>query len=475
MLSRSAPGALPRALTVALFWCLAGCGGTVEGGSPNVLLISVDTLRADQMGVYGYERPTTPRIDAFARDALVFDRAYTPASHTLPAHASLFTGLYPDSHAVLRAEDTLGPQVVTLAEVLAGEGYASAGFANGGFLGPRHGLQRGFDVWDFRHDIEPARPGGERGVGRNAADTNRVVLSWIERQREPPFFVFVHYFDPHSDWRDEPYEAPSRFRDGLVHPRPERYRPGEGRYGASRHLLRLNRAGRALRPADREYVRSLYDAGVSYTDHHVGDLLDALRQRKLLDDTLVVLVSDHGEEFHEHGRFLHEQVYEELVRVPLIVRFPDAVRRGRPLHGTRTGAVVGLIDVAPTILATVAAPIPPGVQGRDLHPLLEAPVGGGRTYARNWRGTQYGVIDGPWKLVEHADGGGVALYDLRADPGETRNLADRHPDRALRLSRDLVTWRERARAEQVEPVAPVELDADGRAALEELGYADERR
>ncbi len=292
--------------------------------SKNIIIISIDTLRADHMGCYGYGRDTTPGLDAFSREGVVFDHAYTQASSTLPAHSSLFTSAYPDMHGVINSKDSLPSELMTLAQLLLKKGYDTAAFVNAGWLHPKFKLDRGFRYYDFYHDSRMKPLGDKIKIGRNAAETNAAVYQWLEKHWENPFFLFIHYFDVHSDWNRLPYDSfppfSRMFSSGYVGD----FKGGEAGEYASRYLLKLNRDRIRLDQDDRNYIMDLYDEGIASADFHISVFLKNLKQMGLLDDSLVIITSDHGEEFQEHGQVLHEQAYEELIHVPLIIRMPNA-------------------------------------------------------------------------------------------------------------------------------------------------------
>lgn len=431
-----------------------------------MILISVDTLRADHVGIYGYPKPTSPEIDAFAERAVIFERAYTQASHTLPAHASLLTGLYPETHAVLLPTDSLSTEVPTLAEMLAGAGYETAAFVNASFLDPKFGLDRGFDRYDFVDDLDPHQVGLRIRFGRDADETDQAVLAWLRKRPERPFFLFVHYFDVHSDFDVLPYEAPPEYRSRFAPDLPANFPFGDGEVFASRYLWRMNRRGIRYSEPERDLARSLYDAGIAYVDDRVGDLLEELEKAGLLQEATVFLVSDHGEEFQEHGKVLHEQVFEELVRVPLVISFPEGRFAGR-----RVGQPVETIDVVPTILALVGVEPRGPLQGRSLLSLLEG--GGSRdapVFSRNQEGSQYAVTERRWKLVERLDARDTLLFDLERDPQEQEDRSQEDPAVAVRLKAALDDWKRNAL--RMRPaLAPARPVSEGlRRSLEALGY-----
>lgn len=395
---------------------------------PNVLLVSVDTLRADRVGVSRDGRALTPHIDRVAASGVRFRRAYAPSNHTLQSHMSLLTGLYPKTHGVAPGtgeKRELGvrplPELrVTLAETLQAAGYATGGFAfDCVWLDRRHGFAQGFDRYAVRW--------------LDAAQMNeKEILPWIASNHRDPFFLFVHFYDVHSDWRRLPYDAPDELRARHAGDYAGGFTGCEGKTCATRHLMQLDAAGTVVADGDLGYIRALYDAGVEATDREIGRLLDALDSVGVLDDTLVVVVSDHGEEFREHGRFIHTQLYEEITRIPMIFRLPS-----RLPGGGESDVPATLLDVAPTILDIVGVAPLTAMEGRSLLPRIERPAP--RVEPFYFTGHEVdAVLDWPWKLILRGER--AELYDLAADPLERQDLSGRETDRMERLRDQLVRW-----------------------------------
>lgn len=442
--TKPGPGRIRCALAlVAVIAAGTSCGAWEETHAwraPDVLLISVDTVRADHLTTYGYARETTPRIAELARDSMVFERAYAPTPHTLPSHGSLFTGRYPISHGLVKRGTVLSPDVPTLAELLSAHGYHTAGFVNAYFLSPEFGFSRGFEHYDFAHDID---------AFRDADATNADILSWISGIEEEPLFLFAHFFDPHSDWDHLPYEAPADFSDRFVGDPPDSFRAGNGEVWASMYLALLNREKIPVSAAARRHLADLYDAGLAYTDDRVGMLLEALESRGRLERTIIILTSDHGEEFQDHGRMLHTQNYEELMRVPLFVSLPEMRGRAGPSCRGREegvsvqpGRALGLVqhvDFLPTLAECIGFPAPERVQGTSF---LSAVFGGATkreaVYFDTVGNSQRGILraDG-WKLIEWRRPSKKRLYHLETDPAEQQDRSTRHPELVATLTAQL--------------------------------------
>jgi arylsulfatase A-like enzyme len=429
-----------------------------ESGPPNVLLISLDTTRRDHTSVYGYERATTPNLEKLAAEGVRFALAYAPSATTGPSHATLFTSLAPITHRVVKNGRVLTPPHETLAERLHARGWVTAGVVSSYVLDARFGYAQGFDHWDDDFDPATATVRNEEWEGaavevfdRRADATTARAVAWLDGRRDParPFFLFVHYFDPHAPWLP-PADLARAF--------PPADGPGEG--------LRAQTAR--------------YDAEIAFTDQQLGALFDALEERGLADDTLVAVTADHGEGLMQHGLLLHgAQIYEEQVRVPLLLRWPARLPAGRVIEGA-----VSLIDLAPTLLELAGVPLAAGdaSQGRSLVPVIEGresldparPVFLFRQhYARGFdsgvpvAGEQYGVRLGDWKLILGPEEGTRQLFDVARDPRERRDRAAEEPERAAELERRIAAWRAEHTREETAPdaISPEDLER-----LRALGY-----
>jgi choline-sulfatase len=443
----------------------AGCGSPPP---PNVVLVSVDTLRADALGAYGGP-VATPTFDGLARDGVAFDQAIASAPQTAPSHATLFTGQEVLHHGSLRNGVPLDEEAETLAEILRGAGYATAAFVSCFVLDDRFGWAQGFDVYDseFPKSGETMRFRGGlwkqfdfEGFDRWAGETNARALAWLASAR-PPFFLFVHYFDPHA-----PYAGPP----ALVAKVPRAFAQRE----AAQRIDGLREAMPEISRDQLEYILRSYQAEVLVVDRALGDLLAALDARGLRNRTLVVVAADHGEGLGQHGTLDHApNVYDEQVRVPLLIRWPGRIAAGR-----RIGEPVGLIDVAPTIAELTGAKFTEDPDGRSLAAALTAgavrdprPIIGRRLhYLRSYqghRGTKFFVRSDRWKYIRATEDPDE-LYDLVADPKELDDLHGEKPDVAARLGAILDDALERY-PDRVVPVAPNE---EVRRGLQVLGYVE---
>ncbi len=315
--------------------------------APLIVIYLVDTLRADHTGPYGYERDTTPHLDAFARDGVVFDQAVVHASWTKPSVASIFTSLLPGQHRAVQLRDPLDPAHVTIAQMLQAKGYATgAAIANSVIYGAESSFDRGFDYFAGLHG-EGDRP--SKLVGADVVVD--AALSWLEARRGFPTFLYVHTMDPHV-----PYAPPPPF-DRKYEPHPTADHPAQDPRTDYKE------------PLDRERMIAQYDGDIAYGDQEFGRFLRALRERGLYEQSLIVFLADHGEEFLDHGKWLHgRSVFDELVRIPLIVKLPGQREAGR-----RVSQQVQAVDILPTVLESQGLPVPvsPAIAGRPVQRVLE--------------------------------------------------------------------------------------------------------
>jgi arylsulfatase A-like enzyme len=441
----------------------AACGAP----RPDLLLLSLDTLRRDAVGVYAPDGDSsTPNLDAFAARAVRFDRAFVPLPFTLPSHMSLFTGVHPDVHGVWHRRARLSPRLRTLPERLHEAGYATLGIATNAWMKQEYGFGRGFDHYER---LEPGAFYAER--------VNRRALELLDRRGGDarPVFLFLHYLDPHSDWRILPYDSPPRFRADLELAGAEReFCAPEAGACATRFLLRADRARLELPAELLGKLEALYGRGVRYLDEELGRLFAALEARGFLDSALVVVSSDHGEEFREHGRFGHAQTYDETIAVPLLIRFPKDRHAGRVVE-----EMVETVDLLPTLADYLGLPPPEPAQGESLLPLLEGggrPEGHALSRDKDVR-TRYALRTATHKLIYDPATSSAELYDLSSDPGETRNRAGEDPARVEALGRRLEAL-VRANAELARGFPALEtaesvLSPEEERELQEIGYLEE--
>jgi len=404
----------------------------------------MDTLRADHLGAYGYDRPTSPNLDQLASQGARFSDASSTSAWTTPAHASIFTGRYPHQVGIVQFRgkartQKLRAKEITLAEVLKGHGYETQAFTGDGFIASRLGFDQGFDRYRDREDLQ---------------DYFTELDGWLQhRNGLRPFFAFVHFYNCHRA-----YTAPQKYA-----------RKFRGTYNGTYPIGAFCRRPTDIpkKPEDRNFVISQYDATIAYGDHLLGKLFASMRSRGLDKNTLVVFLSDHGDEFFEHGGCDHiHSLYQELIHVPLILKGP-----GIP-QATTISTPVSLIDIMPTVLDYAKIPLPKQNLGQSL---LELAKG-----KKNHRPVQFfetanpklhlrGMRLGDRKLIFNARDELVEAYDLRKDPQEKTNLAA-VPEFAQSIEPHMDHYRRWRRGDSEAPSAPT--DAALREQLESLGYVE---
>ena len=481
---RPALPAVALALALVGSACPGGCG---SAGRPNVLLVVIDTARADRFSFDGYARQTSPEIATLASEGTIYEQAYTPAPWTLPAHASLFTGLFPSSHGADSGHLRLEGEFRTLAEIFHDAGYRTLGYAANPWVGRQYGLDQGFDTYE---EIWKDVRGQQEDAGAGELNARLVrFLEWRAENRvarEQPFFIFVNYLEPHL-----PYNPPEPARSRFLSPGTDRAAVERLRHFRHPDEVRYVLGLGGLKAGDTRILSDLYDGEISYVDERVGDLAGFLRRRGLLDETVLVITSDHGEAIGDHGFLDHKMnVFDELLRIPLVVRFPAAVQAGQ-----RIREPVMLQDLFPTLLGLAGIPpeggrargpepreslVLPGIGALARDAVRAAPGSGspGPVLASEFaRPIQFLEIIqarfptariGPWdralvayrrgsEKLHWASDGRHLLFDLASDPGETVDLAAKHPDRVAALAAEVESWLKRPSARPPLRLPPAEL------------------
>lgn len=392
----------------------------------HVLLISIDTCRADYLSCYGYPRKITPNIDAVAKEGILFSHALTPVPLTLPAHSSMLTGTNPPYHGV---HDNIGYKLSesnrTIAEILWRNGYTTGAIISSFVLDAQFGTNQGFDYYndDFVEPIESFYHNERRG-----GEASRFACDWLEKHQNEPSFLFLHYYDPHDKYEPpEPFAA--LFKDNL------------------------------------------YAGEIAYVDYCIGDVIKKLKDLNLYDSTLLIITGDHGEMLEEHGEKTHGYfIYHSALHVPLIVKVPAGPK------GKKIDALSGLVDIVPTICGLLKISPPPTVHGIDLSPLIykKGKIENKQRYiySESLLPTQYdctpllSVVNGYWKYIQAPR---QELYDLNKDRQENNNLVDKDPKRAQLLQEHLkLILQEQLRTDQSD--TKIVLDEKTRKSLESLGY-----
>jgi len=450
---------------------------------PNVILVVMDTARADHLSCYGYSRKTTPNIDRIARDGVLYENAFTAAPWTPPSHASIFTGKYPSHHKTIGRDVRFKEGHTSLAEILSRNGYCSIGIVCCEILGLRSGFERGFHKYVdvTSSSMLPGRHTKELirtliyGPDNGACQATELAKKFFNREKKP-IFLFMNYFNSHT-----PYDPPRPFKkrfcndfdEPMIYAKEFLLKKLISRTAEkiSRQYLDIKRLQwiasggggftfaakkTTISEAEWEIVRSWYDGEIAYLDYMFGNLIDFLRQKGILDNTLIIITSDHGENFGEHGLAVHPLcVYDSLLRVPLIISHADMVPKGRRILN-----LASTIDILPTLTDLLNIEFDEAIQGKSLHPFEDREVHQyicaeyGGLHTRGFQGMQAWRIDSKIReALEQVDRGCKCvrtlthkyilslekeeLYDIRDDPLEQVNLANKHPEIVKSLKRKL--------------------------------------
>ena len=433
---------------------------------PPIVLVSLDTLRADCLGRTAADgRPLMPNLKAFARESVTFTRATTPLPFTLPSHMSMLTGLEPVVHGVLGNKTTLPEHIDTLAELLHRSGYATVGVVSNEWLEGGFGFSRGFDSYD-------RIPHGATCAPR----VNEAAFSAVATLAAgpKPFFLFLHYNDAHCDFQTIetntlPYLAAPETRHALGADDATASFCDDKGTCACAFLLAADREKRVIPPERIAALLACYHAGVRQLDTDLAALFSRLKALRVFDRSLIIVTSDHGEEFREHGLFLHSQPYQETIAVPLLVKLPGGRR-----SGARRDGLVSIADLTPTILDVADVPTGGRYQGSSLLPTIDkgAAVHHEIVSRDKLRKQRWALQTARHKLVWDEATGRLELYDLGADPDERKNLAGKSPAMAAtlrdRLGR-LVAEQRRLATATPQTTGPV-LSLEQMELLKSIGY-----
>ena len=419
------------ALTLFFVCAFTGSGAGPVPGKPNVVLITLDTVRADRMGFLGSKKQLTPHLDALAREGVVFERAYSQAPITPVSHASILTGTYPQYHGIRNFGDRLPPSVPFLPDILHSQGYRTGAFVSSIILDPKNGFasgfERGFDRYDANFHRQKTGEKREASMQHRGEITLTHTLEWLGQGKGAPFFLWFHLWDAH-----DPYNPPEPYRT--------------------------------------RYAGSPYNACIAYVDSTVGKLLDYLRQQGLYDNTLIAVAADHGESLGEHGELTHSIfLYDSTIHVPLLLKLP-----GNRQAGQRVTATASLVDLVPTLLEVLGQAPPSGVQGVSLLPLIGNPQAADRPSMavgdhseRSFGWSALTSLRAAHHLYVRAPK--PELYDVAADPSETQNGYSANRPLAARLDTQLENFVRRVSAGAPSP-SQGGLDDRSRERLTALGY-----
>jgi arylsulfatase A-like enzyme len=436
-------------------WCIS----TTQAGSPQgIILISLDTLRADHLSLYGYHRNTSPSIDAFAKESIVFERAVVQAPTTLESHMSIMTSLYPSFHDTWPESFPLAGEHMTLAELLLEGGYRTAAFVDGGYLRGVYGLKQGFGLYDDE--------------GGGIVSILPKVKKWLNDNKSDPFFLFIHSYDIHS-----PYKPPPPY-NRIFHD----FTYTGHLFPSTGTLMKVAGNELQLNDEDLRHFIALYDGGIRYTDEKIGEFLSYLSELALIEQSLIIITSDHGEEFKEHGGVLHRQLYyRPELHVPLIIRIPKY-----PKKQIRLNELVQSIDLLPTILDIAGLHSHPKAQGRSLLPLIKRKKNflyrffwrvfhpfrrdSHTSFAENIKDRKYSIIADDYQMIHHTPSRSMQLFNIKVDPLAQNNIAKDHDTRLERL---LSEYQETYSGIPGYSEMPhIELDEQTREQLKALGYLD---
>lgn len=442
---------------------VGGCkpGNKTAKNLPNIVVITLDTLRADRLGTYGYFRDTSPSLDQFARESVVFDRCLAPMATTLPSHTTLFTGTYPIEHGILANVQHGGYRFKTssrlrsFAEMARDAGYQTAGFISAAPLKIGTGIEAGFQTYD--------QPNANKE--RSAGATTQAALKWLTQRDNGPYFLWVHYFDPH-----EPYAAPPPF-DSMFKADDQ----------LEEYLSKRRFFEQAPRPTGRlvqaKPANDAYDGEVRYMDEQVGRLLDHLRNLDRWTETIVVILGDHGEGLCQHNEAGHGYIYDEQLHVPLMMRIPNHQPR-------RIAIVMSIADVLPTLLGmTPELPFPEFTAQASGANVLASDYTARPVFAQNsvrnrsdHQQPTYAMTEDDWKFVYQV-GGQSALYHLKNDPFELENVYDRFSEiaesRKQQILARIAEYQDRAmQFKEGENQTPEPLDPRLVEELRGLGYVE---
>jgi arylsulfatase A-like enzyme/Tfp pilus assembly protein PilF len=420
---------MPRSLILCLLALLPTL--VTAADPPSVILITLDTVRADRMGFLGSKRDLTPQIDALASQSVVFERAYSQAPLTPVSHATILSGTYPRFHGVRDFGSRLPDSSPYLPDLLRKRGYRTAAFVSSIILDPKNGFtpgfERGFDIYDAGFHRKKKNESRLGSIQRRGGETVERALGWLKKDRQRPVFLWIHIWDAH-----DPYDPPAPFKE--------------------------------------RFANAPYDGCVAYVDATVGKLLSGLRGAGIYDDALIAVMSDHGESLGDHGENTHGVfLYDSTIRVPLLIKFPKS-----RLAGQRVAARASLVDVAPTLLEAMQVPIPRAMQGQSLISVIGAKSASDRPSLSE---NEYSHRGYGWSSLESLRAGNFLfvrapqpeLYDQVVDPGENRNLLEKNKLAAARLAVQLDGFLKRAGANAPEE-ARASLDQQSVEKLRALGY-----
>jgi len=447
-------GGLAAGLAPSLW--LSGCGKRLQVKRPNIILIVIDTLRANHVGCYGYQRNTTSNIDHLAGEGVLFKNAISAAPWTMASIASLLTSQYPCVLGLRKKPVMLDTRFPSLSEVLKQYDYATYGVFTAASFSPRLGVGRGFD--DYRYRRRP-----RRGPVISSPYVTKEAISFLRKSQKQPFYIFLHYFDPHYNY--------------VLHKQYDYYPDYRGSVKSDHPMIDLWHELHELSQDDIRYLLALYDSEIAFNDEYIGKLLDELKKQGLYENSIIIVTADHGEEFLERGWLGHTiTLHEEMLHVPLIMKFPGSVARV-------ISSPVGLIDIVPTIYQYMGLKMPDGLEGKALdlnrgdsianRPIFTETFNPQRARP-NVRPIAFrSIISGNWKLIYDQIKDSNQVYNLSEDPHERNDLSSQRSEQKRVLKGLLSKWINYVKTKQKVGPAPDESELftpEERKELESLGY-----
>jgi arylsulfatase A-like enzyme len=463
--------------------------GRSTNDRPNILLIILDAARARNLSCYGYHRSTTPNLDRFAEQCVVYEQAISPAGWSLPAHASIFTGLYPSKHGAHDQHKYLDPEYPTMAELLRSQGYRTVAFCHNQYVGSLTGLDRGFEYFnrDFNGTPRVARKylnrvdqGLAKALGyqdSGARQINRQIkwaFNWLQTGKNP-FFIFVNFLEPHS-----PYRSPRQFSTQYLPDDISLQQARQVNHNPWEYLVHSE----SMNKRDFEVLEALHDSAITYLDARIMEILNWLKQSNQLDRTMIIVTADHGESFGEHQLMGHGHgLYDTLLHVPLIIHYPTGlIKPGRVSHQVQT------LDLLPTILEMLgdtSSSVSRSLQGcsllsnqRHAFTIAEQSRPDLNPFYRRFPGVDVSHYDRALQMIRTerfkfiwSSDGRYELYDWRADPAEEQNLVADCPEVTADLSRQLDEWRHSFVVAVPSTEVP-EFDETVKERLRALGYLE---
>jgi choline-sulfatase len=448
------------AVCASLLVSFSGQCFPAQDNNYNVILITVNALRADHLRIYGYKNNTAPAIEKFAQHSYIFYQAIAQSHWTFPSQVSILTSRYVHNHGIYGRDQKMPPSMVTLPSILKTHGYMTAAFVGGLDMASAHGLSQGFDRYFDESGDQPVA---------SFKDTVPRAIQWLSEHKTERFFLFVHGYDVHPPFnKPAPYDT--MFDPGYAGPIDKLSLDYGLLKNINNNILVADGREIKLTAQDLHHIVARYDGGIRYADHYIAELLETVDTFGLADKTIIILTAEHGEELSDHGtfdRFGKQTLYDEVIRVPLIIRLPPSLTNAK-----RITQQVQLIDIMPTVLDLLRIPVNENAQGSSLSPLMGNATGQG-TYAAEYAFSEasvqkWSVRTRDWKLIHGK--GTFELYDMHNDKTEKNNLARRQPELVYLLLQKSLAWRERTKSNTPQNDTHLDLSDEMKKKLIGAGY-----